>query len=197
MGPSFWVYRINVLNILRPPAILQIPSRGIFFAQLDMVGRTIRIVVTLSLVIATMIQPVSAFAMPPTCHETDDDSAGMCQGCGCCPVEQPEERCCCCTPETSERTETSEKTKVSEPTEVDEATDSAESSVCHCGVSAPPMNHGSLRDQVAREAAVKLGFGVLIDYADYTPAIKQLHCLNETAGSRPDFSQRNFCVWRI
>ena len=157
---------------------------------------SIRIVATACLIVSTTIQPMVALAMPGNCADEVCEQSQTCPGCGCCAVESAADRCCCCKPEAKPDVEnvrqSAKKIEVltavgSEPTV----------SHCNCGVSTPPMDRTNPREQIVRELVVRLsmlGFVVL----DATPAaVFRCRAIDDSFGSRADFSQRFLCVWRI
>ncbi len=63
--------------------------------------RLIRTAINLSLIIVMMIQPGIALVSANDCG-ADCGSSFLCEGCGCCKVASPEDKCCCCGGEHSD-----------------------------------------------------------------------------------------------
>lgn len=187
------ICRSSALNFLRRPAILGIPSWGIFRSRAFMLRRTTRIAVTASLFIAMMIQPVSVFALPSRCNSSSIEQELTCQGCGCCSVEQAGERCCCC----SHDVDTDASDDSAKPEAITSFTTAQSPSVCHCGVSSPPMIPTDHRSQVLRDLTLRTLLIHWIELIDHAPPLSLALLVDETLGSRADFAQRILCVWRI
>ena len=57
-----------------------------------------RTALNLLLIVALAIQPVAACAVTADCSvRCSESDTFMCPGCGCCEVEQANDRCCCCS----------------------------------------------------------------------------------------------------
>ncbi|TWU33657.1 hypothetical protein Q31b_57140 [Novipirellula aureliae] len=157
---------------------------------------TIRIAVTACLIVSTTIQPMASLAMPVNCVDKGCDQTQKCPGCGCCELQSVDDRCCCCTAE-AQLTEEDEQ-----PTEKNvDVTMAAGSkpavSHCSCGVSTPPMDRTNPREQIVRELAVRLSMLDFVVLDEMPLAVDRLQAIDDSFGSRADFSQRFLCVWRI
>ncbi|TWU50655.1 hypothetical protein Poly51_39480 [Rubripirellula tenax] len=162
-----------------------------------MIHRTIRIAVTLCLIIATMIQPMSASG--GTCADQESEQKLMCQGCGCCEVAQSSEKCSCCSHAASDSVPRCEAPQESgEPAIVSVSTEEKTAiSDCTCGLTVPPMNRANPRDQLVRELTLRLAALEFVVLEDDNPLAAAPRAIDARSGSRADFSQRILCVWRI
>ena len=157
---------------------------------------TIRIAVTACLIVSTTIQPMAALAMTGNSAGKVCEQSQKCPGCGRCELQVAADRCCCCT-HAAKRTE--EQVQQAEKSVEVLVTASSDSTIspCTCGISTPPMDRTNPREQIVRELVVRLS---MLDFVvlEATPlAVDRPQAIDESFGSRADFSQRFLCVWRI
>ncbi|MCR9207558.1 MAG: hypothetical protein NXI28_04960 [bacterium] len=157
---------------------------------------TIHIAVTACLIVSTTIQPMAALAMSGDCADKVCEQTQKCPGCGCCEVQSASDRCCCCTHETKPTEEQEQQPEKSIESPVPAGAHPTVSQ-CTCGVSTPPMDRTDHREQIVRELVNRLS---MLDFVvlDETPlAFDRPQVIDDSFGSRADFSQRFLCVWRI
>jgi hypothetical protein len=170
--------------------------------------------IKLCLIVAMLLQP---FAVGPLVVGTSDDGTSdieesvcappgspMCGGCGCCQVESPSQRCCCCKLAEKE-TPATESVEVSESssdgdgqTSVLPAPRSSQVSACLCGRQHRPIHHGSGEGfPISRLCEMPLAFGIHLDL----PIIRASDVRSATArfdaAHAPHFSQTLLSVWLI
>ncbi|TWU46768.1 hypothetical protein Poly59_57410 [Rubripirellula reticaptiva] len=161
--------------------------------------RTIRTAVTLCLIVATMIQPMSALAFGGNCADQGCEQNLMCQGCGCCEVAESSVKCCCCGHSEKEFAPACEEPRESVELPFAAVSRAPETAIghCTCGLTVPPMNRTNPRDQLVRELTLRLASLVFVVLEDAHPLPAAPRVIDTTPGSRADFSQRMLCVWRI
>ncbi|MFN3193966.1 MAG: hypothetical protein ACE361_25880 [Aureliella sp.] len=119
----------------------------------------IRTAVTIGLIITMMIQPMVAIAAAPMeARQTKPEraqTATSCDGCGCCEVQSPDQRCCCCGGSEDSPAD-SPPTRGDQTTEVEGHPQASLLGVCLCGVMVPPMDRGDRCPQriIVRHVAV-------------------------------------------
>ncbi|WP_404307030.1 hypothetical protein [Neorhodopirellula lusitana] len=161
--------------------------------------RTIRTAVTLCLIIAAMIQPMSALALGGNCADQGCEQKLICQGCGCCEVAEPSEKCGCCSHSESESTTECKAPRESDKPAMVAVSTAQETTIgrCTCGLTVPPMNRTNPRDPLVRELTLRLASLEFVVLEDDHPLPAVPRVFDTTPGSRADFSQRILCVWRI
>ncbi len=161
--------------------------------------RTIRVALTLSLIVTMLVQPMVAVALAAGCGDfgCQQSAKAACEGCGCCEASDSNEPCCCCRE--------SEKADAQAPTngrEADEEPSEMEvalaQGVCLCGVSSPPMDRGANRDRGIERSELRVT--CMPRHMEHNGELRwqpgQSRFL-AACGKIPHFSQRLLCVWRI
>ena len=152
----------------------------------------VRTAVTIGMIVTLTIQPILPCAEAGKREEPKTNNAVplTCQGCGCCEVSEPEERCCCCS-----RTEDSE----AKPDLVGPVHDYDQESmgICLCGISMPPLDRGDRSDP--RVASRLLDHSRLEDISCQPPCTPRLVRADSLPPPfrRMRFSQRFLCTWLI
>jgi hypothetical protein len=151
---------------------------------------SIRIAVTASLIVACVIQPLVGVAFGQDCGDTQISQSMLCEGCGCCEIEEAGEQLCCCS---------------DDPSDADTDRDQAASvmvqiaGTCNCGVSAPPMDRSNDRQRNAELTKLRAVSKQLVEVLSVahpqpmsfrSPGDSDVQYLTH-------FSQRFLCVWRI
>ncbi|TWU04579.1 hypothetical protein [Stieleria varia] len=158
----------------------------------------IRIAATACLIVSTTIQPMVALAMLGNCADEVCEQSQMCLGCGCCEVQSSSDRCCCCTPETEPAKQPiNDDDQSTQESSVVLVAASPEVSRCTCGISPPPMDRTTPRDLVVRERSIRLSMLDFVVLDDSPAPVERPRVIDDSFGSRADFSQRVLCVWRI
>ncbi len=182
-----------------------------------------RIAVNLSLIVALAIQPVAACAVAADCSlKCSASDILLCPGCGCCEVEQANDRCCCCSgtakvveeeaakPSCCSRDESADAEvfdasssdldtlstacKLSEPDE----SELGLQSVCLCDQSSQPLNDPS-PPRPANESRTGLAIGYAGPVAaDFDDQLSRTAALDATgAPALAHFTQIVLCIWRL
>ncbi|WDQ18081.1 hypothetical protein [Rhodopirellula sp. P2] len=151
----------------------------------------IRIIVTLCLIVAATIQPMSLLAIAAPCGDDVCVVPLKCEGCGCCDVEHQSDKCCCCSDDESKAERPKSDSDEFKPGE------SALAGHCTCGVSNQPMNRGESRESLVRELSLRIASLDFVELPTETIAVLRPSVVDATPGSRADFGQRFLCVWRI
>lgn len=152
--------------------------------------RPIRTAVTLSMIVAMMIQPMVATAIGASCGQKDCVESLMCQGCGCCEVAKADERCCCCS-------RPDETPAESQESDADSREETSVGGVCLCGLTVPPMDRGSERNADRIEVR-QVEFLPLVLPKDDDRSLRDRQWVTTSESIlNPRFSQRFLCVWRL
>ena len=149
----------------------------------------IRIAVTVGLIVTTMIQPLAVMAAGNSSRHAERVEPSACQGCGCCEVAKPSDRCCCCGGEQG----SSQTTTAEPPTQTHEVS----LGICLCGILVPPMDRGHRGServfvrQIEPNSVTAVGTSLeptlKKSWIASAPAIALFH----------RFSQRFLCMWLI
>jgi len=166
--------------------------------------RAIRIAVTLSLIVTTMIQSMVGVAAAAQCADVRcpvvNELTAICGGCDRCPVSGEDELCCCCKPEPSGEQPANCPHK-SLPLKNDEATtpEIGTLGICLCGLTSPPVDRGQERTRVTEQVEhQECDLSAICEVSLRPPRLALTS--TETSleiGPLPRFSQRLHCVWRI
>jgi hypothetical protein len=162
---------------------------------------TIRTIVTLCLIVATTIQPMTSLAVAKPCGEDDRTQVTKGTGCRCCNVEQQNEACCCCNDDAAARSVSSDRNSDSQARQSAELKPGSSELIvsrrCTCRISAPPMDRGNARDLASRALPQRLASRDFIAVPRPMKSSAGPRGLDATPGSRDDYCQRFLCVWRI
>ncbi len=166
--------------------------------------RIIRFAITLSLIVTMMTQPMMAAAFAGGCGDSgcQRHAVSHCGACGCCEVASTGKSCCCCSGNQDDAKQSAD--------DVDSASHSDSLSaiktkprmlkgVCLCGLTNPPMNHGSERERMSEQTEVREFAIVFVQPDDADGPLGRSVVPDSLAGTGkiPRFSQRFLCVWRI
>jgi hypothetical protein len=153
---------------------------------------SIRIVVTASLIVACVIQPLVGVAFGQDCGDTQISQSMLCEGCGCCEIEEAGEQLCCCSHDSSDADTDTDRDEAA-PVMVQIA------GTCNCGVSAPPMDRSNDRQRNAELTKLRAVSKQLVEVL----SVAQPQPMSFRSPGDSDvqylthFSQRFLCVWRI
>lgn len=172
--------------------------------------RLIRTVVNLSLIIVMTIQAAMALALTNECSANDYGasraSSFTCEGCRCCEVPSPEEKCGCCgsgEPAIGENSccmgDTESDAARSDSAMSDTSVEAEVTSTCGCGVKNPPLgDSGHARPSISTREFVAIRHSDLADLFG-APAFRT--CPSSVRGEdflRPaHFSQIQLGIWRL
>lgn len=162
-------------------------------------ARLARFAFTLSLVIATVIQPAVGASLAGGRPDNACSQQTLCASCGCCEVEQAGEACGCCA---SEPSPTARRAAAPcHPQQQLSEADAAPHAVghCLCGRFAPPMHRENDRSRGTSNSELRAASSVLDLLPPLDPArpARPMAVVRTDHGFRSDFSQRVLCVWRI
>lgn len=161
----------------------------------------IRTAVTIGLIITMMIQPMVVVAAVPIDSKTGkpecSKTTAACEGCGCCEVQSPDQRCCCC----GASEEASADPHSSRDPQASDSEGQSRASllgVCLCGVMVPPMDRGDRCPERIMVRHVAMSEAVADESICRRPRseAKPVHFLREAIPA-PRYSQRCLCMWRI
>jgi hypothetical protein len=174
------------------------------------------IAVNLLLIVALAIQPVAVCMANVECATGCSDTTFTCHACGCCEVEQVDDRCSCCSgpaePNPEEPLEASccssqhnaaETTTKDVDEESEVAIDSVECaagvrSICLCGLDSQPLSDSAPR-RIANENRETLSLGSHNLDEDVCNR-RHLLVASKYAADVPvpmHFSQVILCIWRL
>ncbi|MCG8650503.1 MAG: hypothetical protein MI861_11770 [Pirellulales bacterium] len=155
--------------------------------------QSIRTALTLSLIVAMMIQPlaVGASGIAPLQRPADDPLT--CAGCGCCQVDRPQQACCCCDPG-----DFADASESGQPSDAKSMTPEF-ARPCLCGISLPPLHRGSKSNLTTRLTEARNVRYVLrpLDLARAEGLTVWPAASGIDLGHLDRFSQRFLCIWRI
>jgi hypothetical protein len=174
--------------------------------------RPTHIAVNLLLIVALAIQPVAVCLAGvvggPACSEP---GRFTCQGCGCCEVERPDGRCCCCSgPADAEEVEASCCSSNHDSAENSEASpeqqtassiapgDAGVRSICLCEQRSPPLSDSSPRRPTTEDRdVVSLESIDLHGYAWNSGRLVAKRQATAPLVPPSHFAQVMLCIWRL
>lgn len=177
-----------------------------FLSRAPMNLASTRFIVSLFLIVATTMQPMSVLAVSTTCSDQvaaarTTSARTTSEGCSCCQVEhQGDEGCCCGYEPTEPASERSDQPITSERTPGSVTPAMATAAMvrhCRCNVATPPMNRSDPREPLVRQVVGRIAALDFVLLRDCVPPRARPLVVNQSSGSRDDFSQRFLCVWRI
>ncbi len=160
----------------------------------------IRTAVTIGMIITMMIQPMVFAAAQfdgKTAKQEFTETTTACDGCGCCEVQSPDQRCCCCGD--TEKAPTAPKSDGgTQAPEVQGQPRASLLGVCLCGVMVPPMDRGDRCAERITARHVAMSEVVADESICGRPrsVAKPVDFLCEAVPA-PRYSQRFLCMWLI
>lgn len=162
--------------------------------------RPIRTAVTIGLIVTMMIQPMVFVAAAPLAGRSDTPErteTNACEGCGCCEIQSPDQRCCCCSGDADSSNEASSELQP-DTSVVDEQPSESLLGVCLCGITVPPLDRGARSPEriIVRPVAISTAVSAdVIHSRAKSLALRTDSRLDRT--STPRYSQRFLCMWLI
>ncbi|EMI17592.1 hypothetical protein RMSM_05470 [Rhodopirellula maiorica SM1] len=190
-----------------------------------MIFRLSHIAVILSLIVVTMIQPMTLGLAGIACAEKCDTTL-TCQGCGCCEVSTADTPCGCCAakPKTAKTTSTLKATgetavassscchdssssavksanidRITDQASIEKTTKSSRVSACLCGVTTPPLSESTPRPPLNELRNLDV-LSYLVRVVDAEAVYSSVHPEADEFGMRVQadhYSQRVLCIWRL